>query len=464
MGNLLDRGSMSTDFIRGARSAFVVTCASGSEGAARQELRRALPGAQAENLLLKGNLLLRADVDEPEAVAKLAQAGTQCISRVVPVQARVRIPPESEEAADIIARAAGALGRLRPSEVFLVRCERRGTHAFHSQELERAVAKLLEEMTGARGDYDVEPEKLVSIEVFQDWAFIGVNPPAHVLRKEITKARKYAPGERPLNRAQWKLREALEAFGIEVRPGERALDLGAAPGGWSLALAERGAHVVAVDPADLDSQAAGHPEVTHLRCRAEEMAGRDDLGPFDLIVDDMNVDPAHSARSMCALARLVKPGGWGIMTIKYMTAARRRHEREAVQILSQEYEEIRLRHLPHNRMETTAAMRRRGEEGKEAGGRKQEAGGREGNDAPRAEEAECQSAARWFDAPSWGTGRRSIWERPMPSSSPVRRGWSWRRSATRMRPGWSRRATTFPGSARTPRCRGCWTSRSSTWR
>src|SRR3990172_4355804 len=98
---------MSTDFMRGAGSAFVGTCAPGLEGAAPQERRRARPGASAENQLLKGNLLLRADVDEPEAVAKLAQAGTQCISRVVPVQARVRIPPGSEEAADIIARAAG---------------------------------------------------------------------------------------------------------------------------------------------------------------------------------------------------------------------------------------------------------------------------------------------------------------------------------------------------------------------
>ncbi|NIM07220.1 MAG: hypothetical protein GTO55_11255 [Armatimonadetes bacterium] len=47
------------------------------------------------------------------------------------------------------------------------------------------------------------------------------------------------------------------------------------------------------------------------------------------------------------------------MTIKYMTRQRRRQEKEVLAILSTAYEDIRLKHLPHNRLETTAAMRRR---------------------------------------------------------------------------------------------------------
>ena len=349
---------MTDDWRQGCESAFVVTCASGLEGEARQELRRALPGARAENLFLKGNLLLCCEGDEREVLAQLARAETRVTSRVIPVQARLHIP-QHEEAAVEVARAAAALGRLGPGEVFLARCNRRGKHGFSGRQLEREVALLLEQLTGARGDYDLEPSKLVSVEIYQDWAFVGVNPPSHVLRKEITKSRKYAPGERPLNRAQWKLREALEAFGIEVKPGERALDLGAAPGGWSLVLLELGAEVVAADPADLDPQVTAHPSLVHLRARAQEVTQREDLGQFDLVVNDMNVDPAESARLMCEAARLLKPGGWAVMTIKYVTAARRKHEREAVVALDGGYEAIQLRRLPHNRMETTAAMRRR---------------------------------------------------------------------------------------------------------
>jgi 23S rRNA (cytidine2498-2'-O)-methyltransferase len=84
-----------------------------------------------------------------------------------------------------------------------------------------------------------------------------------------------------------------------------------------------------------------------------------ELGEFDIIVNDMNLDPAESADIMCAFAGRLRPGGAAVMTIKYVTSARRRHEREALERLSRCYEDIRIRHLPHNRLEATAAMRRR---------------------------------------------------------------------------------------------------------
>ena len=46
------------------------------------------------------------------------------------------------------------------------------------------------------------------------------------------------------------------------------------------------------------------------------------------------------------------------MTIKYMTHQRFRHEAEAGRALEEQYSDIRMKHLPHNAHETTAAMRR----------------------------------------------------------------------------------------------------------
>jgi len=66
------------------------------------------------------------------------------------------------------------------------------------------------------------------------------------------------------------------------------------------------------------------------------------------------------SKLLCQLAPLLKPGALTIMTVKYVTKERRKHEREARAILSSEYEAIRLRRLPHNAWETTAVMRRRG--------------------------------------------------------------------------------------------------------
>lgn len=339
-----------------AATTLIVTCASGREGDARRELRDALGEVDARSLFLKGNLIARTALPEEEAVSRLREAPTRLIARATPVQAEVAIAaaPESLER---LAAAALRLGRLPRGETFYVQCRRRGDHQFRSRDVQRAVGMTLEQQAGGIPEFVAEPAYTVSVEIFQDRAYIGINPTAHLAHKEVRDARKWAPGERPLNRAQLKLREALATFGVELRPGMRALDLGAAPGGWTLALAEAGCQVVAVDKGELDAQAAQRPEVQHLRMSAQEALSQN-LGDFDIIVNDMNVDPAQSAELMCAFAERLRPGGWAVMTIKFVTSARRRHEREATERLSRCYTDIAVRHLPHNRAEATAVMRK----------------------------------------------------------------------------------------------------------
>jgi tRNA(Ser,Leu) C12 N-acetylase TAN1 len=360
----------------GAPATLLITTAAGLEGEARQELRRLLPGAEARTLMLKGNIIARTDLSEEEAVAILGEAETRLVARVTPVQGRVsvaRLPSATAMAAEglatspesacfpAVAAAAADIGRLAPRQTFLVRCQRRGQHQWTGRDLERAVAAMLEEATGAVGEYETATDWLVSIEVFQDIAYVGINRPAAVLHKQLRAQRKYPPGERPLNRAEWKLKEALTAFGIDLPAGARVLDLGSAPGGWAKVLAELGAQVVAVDPADLDPAVEALPNVQHLRLRAEELIARHDLaGAFDVMTCDMNVDPEEAAAVMCALARLLEPGAVAIMTVKYTTRFRRRHEQAAREALSAEYEDIHMRRLPHNALETTAVMRRKG--------------------------------------------------------------------------------------------------------
>ena len=347
----------------GDSTAFVVTTPAGLEGAARRELRDLLPAAQARPLLLKGNVLVLTELPEPEVLARIAAADTRYLAQVIAVQRQVRVTADAS-CFPAIAAAAVDVGRLSRGETFLVRCRRRGRHGWHSQDLERAVARDLEELTGAVGDYEAAADWLVTVQIYQDLAYVGVTRPADVLRKTIREQRKYPPGERPLNRAQWKIREALAAFEIELAAGARVLDLGAAPGGWALVLAESAEEVVAVDPGELDPVAAAHPKIRHLQCRAEELSERSDFrGQFDLLTCDMNRDPSEVARIVCGVAPVLKPGAPAIMTVKYTTPRRRQHERAARQILSAEYEEIQIRRLPHNARETTAAMRRR-----EAGG------------------------------------------------------------------------------------------------
>jgi 23S rRNA (cytidine2498-2'-O)-methyltransferase len=72
------------------------------------------------------------------------------------------------------------------------------------------------------------------------------------------------------SRSTLKLAEALVTFLGErestlLRPGLRAVDLGAAPGGWTWQLAKRGLRVTAVDNGPLKGTVASDPLVTHLR-------------------------------------------------------------------------------------------------------------------------------------------------------------------------------------------------------
>ncbi|MDB5372456.1 MAG: methyltransferase [Belnapia sp.] len=98
--------------------------------------------------------------------------------------------------------------------------------------------------------------------------------------------------EGPPSRAYLKLWEALTRAGRWPGPGESCLDLGAAPGGWTWALAQLGATVVAVDKAPLDAGVAAMPGVS---MRLESAFGLDprQLPPVDWLFSDVICYPAR---------------------------------------------------------------------------------------------------------------------------------------------------------------------------
>lgn len=98
--------------------------------------------------------------------------------------------------------------------------------------------------------------------------------------------------EGPPSRAYLKLWEALTRAGRWPQPGETCLDLGAAPGGWTWALARLGARVAAVDKAPLDPAVAAMPGVS---MRLESAFGLDPRQepPVDWLFSDVICYPAR---------------------------------------------------------------------------------------------------------------------------------------------------------------------------
>lgn len=159
-----------------------------------------------------------------------------------------------------------------------------------------------------------------------------------------------------VSRAEGKLLEAWEAFGLEHHGfgGKRALDLGAAPGGWSRVLAGLGFRVEAVDPADLDPRVLNLSGVRHHRQTAGPYLGAQSES-FDLLVSDMKMEARMAADLLvgCA-ARLHPKHGRLLTTLKLGKGESALKEaRQALGRLARGYDVLAARQLYFNRSEIT---------------------------------------------------------------------------------------------------------------
>jgi 23S rRNA (cytidine2498-2'-O)-methyltransferase len=99
----------------------------------------------------------------------------------------------------------------------------------------------------------------------------------------------------PPNRAYLKLWEALVRLRRWPQKGERCLDLGASPGGWTWVLAKLGADVVAIDKAPLDAKIAAMPGVSW-RGESAFALEPDSVGPVDWLFSDIVCYPSRLLR------------------------------------------------------------------------------------------------------------------------------------------------------------------------
>lgn len=95
----------------------------------------------------------------------------------------------------------------------------------------------------------------------------------------------------PPNRAYLKLWEALTVIDRLPKPGDKALDLGASPGGWTYVLQSLGAHVTAVDKAPLSAPIAKLPNVHYLQQSAFALEPDSFDKAFDWVLCDVACYP-----------------------------------------------------------------------------------------------------------------------------------------------------------------------------
>src|SRR5437762_7499992 len=131
------------------------------------------------------------------------------------------------------------------------------------------LAEAIAEETGAVESIK-KPQVVVSLLCTMEKAYLGISLTTDNLSDWPGGARHFAHLPEQISRAEFKLLEALEVFGVTLPSQGLALDLGAAPGGWTRILLEAGMQVVAVDPAKLDSRLERRPHLEHYRGYAED--------------------------------------------------------------------------------------------------------------------------------------------------------------------------------------------------
>jgi 23S rRNA (cytidine2498-2'-O)-methyltransferase len=101
------------------------------------------------------------------------------------------------------------------------------------------------------------------------------------------------PNAEAINRAYYKVAEAIQWSQLPLRKNDLCIDLGSSPGGATQYLVERGAKVFAVDPAEMDEEITAHPNVMHVQMRSKDLPKKDVAGARWLFAD-LNVAPNYT--------------------------------------------------------------------------------------------------------------------------------------------------------------------------
>lgn len=239
--------------------------------------------------------------------------------------------------------------------------ERVVNRPYTSGQLNQALAQAIVEETGAVESIK-KPQVIVSVLCTTEKGYIGISTSEENLSDWPGGMRHFAQTPEQISRAELKLLEALEVFGVTLPEGGRALDLGAAPGGWTRLLLEAGLHVVAVDPAKLDPRLKGHPRLEQYHGYAEtylEDAIRQ-RRRFEVITNDIRMDARGAARLLVQARKCLRTEGFVISTLKLPHATRDINPlktlNEALRVLRRHYGIVQARQLFHNRQEVTVIM------------------------------------------------------------------------------------------------------------
>jgi 23S rRNA (cytidine2498-2'-O)-methyltransferase len=319
------------------------------------EVRSIDPGARLLEWLAPGVGWLELEMDWDVLAARFRERPPIFSRHVCPVQASIPLTQGMSDLDDLAKASGGFIPRLDVTQTFSVQTRLLGNGWPYAR---YDVNQKLSTVFAERGaPLDVRrPEQVFSIVLTPAQGHLGLSRAADNLSDWAGGARRFKREEGQISRAEFKLLEAIELFGLRLPAEGLALDLGAAPGGWTRILLKGAMSVVAVDPGELDRRVVADPAVRHVRQTAQRYLRTADER-FDVILNDMRMDARDSARIMVSVSDKLREGSWALVTLKLPRKGLVELAALALELMRKQYEVIGARQLFHNRNEITVALR-----------------------------------------------------------------------------------------------------------
>ena len=315
---------------------------------------------------LAPGVTLCSTADVPALMQSAARERPIFVRHLAPVQTIANLSNTTQDLAELATAMAQlpGLASLERGTYFAVQTrlaqieENQATRPYSSGQINQALAQMVAEETGAV-EYVKNPQVIISLLCTMDKGYVGISTAEENLSSWPGGARRFAQTPEQISRAEFKLLEALEVFGVTFPSQGYALDLGAAPGGWTRLLLDTGLNVVAVDPANLDPHLTKRKHLEHYRGYAENYLAEAirKSRRFDVIVNDMRMDAREAARQLVKASLCLQADGFIISVLKLPHAAPGINPltnlKEALKILRTQFDFVQAHQLFHNRQEVT---------------------------------------------------------------------------------------------------------------
>ncbi len=350
----------------GGMADFIVTTDPFYAEIAWQEVRGSAPGARRQGVLDEGLTLASMDGKYALIGERWRQTPPIFVRHVCPVDTVVSLDGTQNDLSLLSQALNPLLGDIPTQLPFSVQTRIVAEMPYKPFDVNKTLSKAITRRTGAVLDVRA-PETVLSVVIASlqgvPAAFVGVSPAFHNLSDWAGGVRRFKRGDNQVSRAEFKLLEALEQFNITLPERGLAIDLGAAPGGWTRVLRQQQGEllVVAVDPGELHPSLLKDWGVHYVRATAgAHLKSLKADVMYDVIVNDMRLEAWRSAQVMGRYAARLRPEGVAIMTIKLRHQEPLETLENAYAILEEAYDIVRARQLFHNRHEITVLLKRKG--------------------------------------------------------------------------------------------------------